>query len=365
MKSGKTDACLNNNTIAQLAVNRDPDIALFPQSLKDGVFGFAFAKGSPDRELWQAAFDKIDQDTIQALWEKWSGADESKKVIPEQDWPGLNGTVKAAVCDTLEPMSYVGANGQLMGFDIEMILSIAKELDVHVDFIGMEFSAILASVQSGKALLGAGSIIVTDERKEAVDFVEYFPAAFVLVVRSTPDPMQNTSDQPVSSLDKLNGKRIGVQTGQAFDKMIMERLPEAKITYVNSKADLVNSLMTGKIDTYAVDEPVIKSQMHENVNLSYIPEYLSEFDFGYVFAKNEKGKRLRDQFSEFIDQIKADKTLAEIESKWMNPDENLWTIPDYESFPAANGTQVMATEALYQLFTFIYNNKTDWETSIR
>ena len=89
-------------------------------------------------------------------------------------------------------MSYVGANGQLMGFDIEMILLTAKELDVHVDFIGMEFSAILASVQSGKALLGAGSIIVTDERKEAVDFVEYFPAAFVLVVRSVQNPGDDT-----------------------------------------------------------------------------------------------------------------------------------------------------------------------------
>ena len=31
----------------------------------------------------------------------------------------------------------------------------------------MEFSAVLSYVQSGKALLGAGSIIVTDERKEA------------------------------------------------------------------------------------------------------------------------------------------------------------------------------------------------------
>ncbi|MBR0507896.1 MAG: ABC transporter substrate-binding protein/permease, partial [Clostridia bacterium] len=68
--------------------------------------------------------------------------------------------------------------------DIEMILLMAKELDVHVEFTGMEFSAIMSSVQAGKALLGAGSIIATDERKQSVDFVEYYPAAFVLVVRA-------------------------------------------------------------------------------------------------------------------------------------------------------------------------------------
>ena len=81
-------------------------------------------------------------------------------------------------------MSYAGKNGELIGFDIEMILQMAKERDMHVDFTGMEFSAILAAVQSGKADLGAGSVIITEERSQAVDFVEYYPAAFVLIVRT-------------------------------------------------------------------------------------------------------------------------------------------------------------------------------------
>ncbi|MCR5232795.1 MAG: ABC transporter permease subunit [Lachnospiraceae bacterium] len=185
LKSGKTDAFLNNNAIGTLAVNRNPELAMFPQSLNDGVFGFAFAKGSEECKQWQAAYDTIPEETKNALWEKWTGSDESAKILPEQDWPGRNGTVRAAVCDTLEPMSYVGEGGQLIGFDIEMLLLIAKELDVHIQFTGMEFSAIMASVQSGKALVGAGSIIATDERKQSVDFVEYYPAAFVLVVRAS------------------------------------------------------------------------------------------------------------------------------------------------------------------------------------
>ncbi len=185
LKTKKTDAVLNNNAIASLIINRDSDLALFPQSLKDSVFGLAFDKGSPEREKWQAAYDTISEETKQAVWDKWTGSDESAKVLPAQDWPGKNGTVTAAVCDTLEPLSYTGEGGEIKGFDVEMVLLIARELDVHVDFKAMEFSAILSYVQSGKALLGAGSIIVTDERKQAVDFVEYYPAAFVLVVRSS------------------------------------------------------------------------------------------------------------------------------------------------------------------------------------
>ena len=184
LRSEKTDAILMNNAVSQLAVNRNPDMTLFPQSLQDGVFGFAFAKGDPQRDAWQAAFDSIEPEAVQAAWEKWTGADESVKTMPEQDWPGSNGTVKVAACDTLEPMSYAGEGGELKGFDLEVVLMMARELDVHVEFVGMEFSAVLSCVQSGKALLGAGSIIATDERRESVDFIDYQPAAFVLVVRA-------------------------------------------------------------------------------------------------------------------------------------------------------------------------------------
>ena len=184
LRSKKTDAILMNNAVSQLAVNRNPDFTLFPQSLQDGVFGLAFAKGDPQRDIWQAAFDSIPQEAIQAAWEKWTGADESAKIMPEQDWPGSNGTVKVAACDTLEPMSYAGEGGELKGFDLEIVLMMARELDVRVEFVGMEFSAVLSCVQSGKALIGAGSIIATDERRESVDFIDYQPAAFVLVVRA-------------------------------------------------------------------------------------------------------------------------------------------------------------------------------------
>ncbi|MBR1622419.1 MAG: transporter substrate-binding domain-containing protein [Pseudobutyrivibrio sp.] len=184
LKTKKTDAFLTNNAVGQLVLNRNPEIVLFPQSLQDGEFGIAFSKGDSRRDEWQAAFNEMPQSDIQAAWDKWTGTDESIKVLPEQDWEGSNGTVNVAACDTLEPMSYMGGDGKLRGFDLEVILMVAKKLDVKVEFTGMEFSAILAAVQSGKADMGAGSIIITEERAQAVDFLEYYPAAFVLMVRS-------------------------------------------------------------------------------------------------------------------------------------------------------------------------------------
>ena len=184
LKTKKTDAILMNNAVNQLALNRNPDLALFPQSLKDSAFGIAFAKGDRRRDEWQKAFDSIPKEEIEAAFRKWTGADESVKDLPAQDWPGAKGTVSVAVCDTLEPMSYIGKDNELRGFDLEIILMVAKKLDYRVEFTGMEFSAVLAAVQSGKADMGGGSIIISPERAEAVDFLEYYPASFQLVVRA-------------------------------------------------------------------------------------------------------------------------------------------------------------------------------------
>ena len=194
LQSGKTDAVLSNNAVAALSLSRNPDLALLPQDLQSSAFGFAFAKGDPRRDEWQAAFDAIPEAQIQAAWDKWTGGDESLKVLPEQDWPGANGTVRVAACDTLEPLSYVGGDGELKGFDLEVLLMTARELDMRVEFTGMELPAILASVQSGKADIGIGSIIVTEERAKAADFLEYYPAAFVLVVRAAKASTGETAD---------------------------------------------------------------------------------------------------------------------------------------------------------------------------
>ena len=184
LKAGKVEAYFNSNAVGSLQVNQDSSLAIFPHSLGETNFGFAFKKNSKERQRWERAFSTISEEEKQKIWKKWTGADESAKVLPEQDWPGTAGTVRVAACDTLPPMSYRGPGGKLVGFDIEIILRMAKELDVHVEFKGMEFSAVLPSVESGMAPMGTGSIVVSAERKEVVDFIEYHPASYVLVVRS-------------------------------------------------------------------------------------------------------------------------------------------------------------------------------------
>ena len=48
-------------------------------------------------------------------------------------------------------------------------------------------------------------------------------------------------------------------------------VPQGKF---NSKPDMVNALLSRKIDGYVVDEPAIRAQMYINKEITYVPEYM-------------------------------------------------------------------------------------------
>ena len=219
LKAGKIDAYFMNDAVGSLSVNLDSSIAIFPQALGETTYGFAFKKNSEERAKWQAAYDKIPKEKLQELFEKWTGADESVKTLPEQDWPGSKGTVRVAACDTQMPMSYRGKNGQVLGFDIEVILLIAKELDVHVDITGMDFPSVMPTIESGKADIGTGAIVVSKERKELVDFIEYYPASYILIVRSLA-----AEEKETGILNSLKGSFYRTFIKENRYKMVIEGL---------------------------------------------------------------------------------------------------------------------------------------------
>ena len=184
IKTGKTDAGLLNTATLDLFINRDAELAEFPEPLKAAQFGIGFSKNYEDIDLWQGAFDNIDSAVIENMWDKWTGADEDAKIMPRVDWDGSAGTVRVAICDSMQPSAYLSADGQVLGMEAELILLLAKQLNYKVEFLPMEFSALIASVEAGKADMCAGTLIITEERQKTLNFVAYHDTAFVFVVRA-------------------------------------------------------------------------------------------------------------------------------------------------------------------------------------
>ena len=185
LKSNKVDAFVCDDPVARLAASKNPELRVFPESILPDNYGFAFQKNSPLTPKFNAVIQKYYIDgTLQKLKDIWLGADDRKKVLIKQDWAGKNGTLRCYHDYTSEPITYVGTDGPL-GYEIDVLLRIARELDMKVEFTMCEFDGLIAALESGKADVISGCMSITPERVTNVDFSDpHYRAALVLLIRN-------------------------------------------------------------------------------------------------------------------------------------------------------------------------------------
>ncbi len=198
LKADRVDAGALDEPLAQLAVAKNEGLKIFEEPVILDEYGYAFPKGSPLREQFNAAIKEFKEDgTIASLKEKWLGADESVKELIGQDWPGDKGTIRYYYDSTHEPMTYVGSGGEPLGLEIDLMLLVARELDMKVEMTTCEFASLIAALESGKADVASGSMSITEERAKRIDFADtHYESAMVLLVRDLDGEVQQEGFWP-------------------------------------------------------------------------------------------------------------------------------------------------------------------------
>lgn len=109
--------------------------------------------------------------------------DESKKELEVYHYDDSKGVVKFATVSGSAPFAYM-KNNKIVGYDIDVISYICKELGYKLEVIEMSFDGIIPALKSGKVDVAGCSIIVTEERKKSVLFSEPdYTGGIVVVVR--------------------------------------------------------------------------------------------------------------------------------------------------------------------------------------
>ncbi|MBO6114552.1 MAG: transporter substrate-binding domain-containing protein [Lachnospiraceae bacterium] len=135
---------------------------------------------------------------------------------------------------------------------------------------------------------------------------------------------------------------IGVVSGYIFDKSVADALPDADIKYFSSRDNAYRALVSGVVDGVADDEPIIRSIMRSTDELSLIDGYLEPAQYAFVFTKDEKGKKLSYEFSEYVIKLREDGELDDLEKKWFGNQTDDKQSDDYDNLPAKNGTLKLA-----------------------
>ena len=366
LKQDKIDCFIYDEPILRMVHIEQPDVGYLSDVLKKDDYSFAFPKNKDRTDHIMEQFDEMlsgftADGTLEKMKDKWFSEESEKNRVDLSGLTGENGTLNIVTVSTNVPFSMV-ADGELTGYSIELVEEFCRRYGYDCSIEQTNVSSAFAGISTGIYDMLASCATVTEERKESMNFsAPIYVGGISLAVRSA-----DLSHQHELTLSDYAGKTIGVGTGTMFDVLVENNIPDAKLVYFNTYPDLVTALETGKVEAICIDEPVIRYIMAtEDHAVDYINEPIEEYNYGFAFPKTEEGKKLRDEFNEYLNKIKNDGALLGIEDKWFSADENGHTLPKIDNLNAEHGVLRLATEALNMPFVYLEGNQiTGYEIDI-
>ena len=105
---------------------------------------------------------------------------------------------------------------EIVGVDVEIMNKVGEKLGKKIEFVNVEFSAIIDNVKDGVVCdAGAAGITITDARKEKVDFsVPYYTSVQYVIFKADDTTLatKTGADGEYMVWEALAGKKIGTQT---------------------------------------------------------------------------------------------------------------------------------------------------------
>ncbi len=188
VEQGKIDGYLSETTYVTAAIWEGANIQPASEAIDHTQAGFIFQKSEQSAQLREQMNSFIqtarENGTLDELSKKWFGQTEPTEKLDYNSLTGENGALRIAVAPDLKPISYV-KDGELTGYEMEIMLLFAKEYGYQLDMSYMTFDAILPGVTTGKYDIGTGAFTITEERAQSVDFSEsHLTVDVVMVVKA-------------------------------------------------------------------------------------------------------------------------------------------------------------------------------------
>ncbi|MCY0905988.1 ABC transporter substrate-binding protein/permease [Arthrobacter sp. H14-L1] len=219
-----------------------------------------------------------------------------------------NLTLRVGTDATFPPFEFTDANGDKMGFDIDLVRALAKQTGIkNVQFIQMPFGNIVPALQANQIDVGASAIYISAERAKAVDFSDvYYPGGLSIFVSD-----KNTN---VKSLADLAGKKVAVQVGTKSVEWLSQNQPKAQLVQVQTNDQMFSSVKLGQADAVVTGQPGGRYFIVQQGGLKQVGERLTNENYGYAFQKPDTA--IKDSFNSALSDLKANGGYDKLTAKW-------------------------------------------------
>lgn len=181
---------------------------------------------------------------------------------------------------TNAPWHFEDEKGQLVGMDISMARILAQGLfddPTKVEFVKQEPAARIPNITTGKVDIVIQFMTVTAQRAQLVAFSRPYYLEGVALLTSTKGKLK-TFKQLV---DAGKATRASVLQNVFAEKMVRAALPQAQVMQLDTEANAIQALDSGRSDTAVIDLSTVRWLVKRNpkayldAGFSYWPQIYS------------------------------------------------------------------------------------------
>lgn len=217
------------------------------------------------------------------------------------------GTLTVATEPAFPPFESQGEDGELIGFDIDLMNAIGEQANLEIAFESLPFDGIIPALQAGTVDAAISGMTITEERLQTVDFSRpYFKAGLAIAVREETEDIQGLAD--------LESKKIAVQIGTTGADQAAE-IPGSEISTFDSAPLALQELSIGNVDAVINDAPVTLDAITSGnlKGLKVVGELVTEEFYGIALPKDSPNVEVvNTALTELIDTGR----YQEIYEKW-------------------------------------------------
>lgn len=211
----------------------------------------------------------------------------------------------------LKPFNFEDLDGNLVGFEVDIGEALAKEMGLEPNPVAtQDFGALIEEVNSDRLDAIIGSLTITEERAEAVDFSEpYYLSGGVIFVH------EDTED--IKSLEDLDGKNVGVVASSTYEDIVLEHMDESDLATYQSDTVALQDLSAGteRLDAVMTDKFVGVIQIDENdLEVKAVGDRVFDEEIGAAVKKDNT--ELLDEMNKALETIIENGTYEEISNEW-------------------------------------------------
>lgn len=216
-----------------------------------------------------------------------------------------------ALSGEYRPFSYINENGELAGFDVDIGMAIAEELGLEGEPYQIAFNSIILGLQDERYDAIIGSMGITEERQETVDFSDpYYYSGAQLYVRP---------DSDINGIDDVDeNTEVAVAEGTTYHSMIQDYTTNTP-TY-DSDVVALQALSQGRHDAVITDRLVgLINIEDQGLDIQMVGELIDTERIAVAVRQNEDD--LLEGINQALENIRESGKYEEINSQYF--DENI------------------------------------------